>query len=116
MNGNPLTDEQLEAGLARLEQEGLSANTLHQYRGYLGLFQRFLQQVGALGPKSLAQWQQAMVQEGALSNSSINTRISAGNSLLRALGHTDWQLLKRLPEEPRLCAELTRQELSLIHI
>lgn len=110
MNGNPLTDEQLEAGLARLEQEGLSANTLHQYRGYLGLFQRFLQQVGALGPKSLAQWQQAMVQEGALSNSSINTRISAGNSLLRALGHTDWQLLKRLPEEPRLCAELTRQE------
>lgn len=110
MNGNPLTNEQLEAGLARLEQEGLSANTLHQYRGYLGLFQRFLQQAGALGPKSLAQWQQAMVQEGALSNSSINTRISAGNSLLRALGHTDWQLLKRLPEEPRLCAELTRQE------
>lgn len=55
MNGNPLTDEQLEAGLARLEQEGLSANTLHQYRGYLSLFQRFLQQAGELGPKSLAQ-------------------------------------------------------------
>ena len=86
MDGNRLTDDWLETGLARLEEEGLSASTLHQYRGYLRLFQQFLGQTKELGPKSLAQWQQAMAQEGVLSNSSINTRISAGNSLLRALG------------------------------
>ena len=33
-----------------------------------------------------------------------------GQQFAAALGHTDWQLLKRLPEEPRLCAELTRQK------
>ena len=110
MDGNRLTDDWLETGLARLEEEGLSASTLHQYRGYLRLFQQFLGQTKELGPKSLAQWQQAMAQEGVLSNSSINTRISAGHSLLRALGHPEWQVPKRLPEEPRTCAELTRQE------
>ena len=110
MDGNRVTDDWLETGLARLEEEGLSASTLHQYRGYLRLFQQFLGQTKELGPKSLAQWQQAMAQEGVLSNSSINTRISAGNSLLRALGHPEWQVPKRLPEEPRTCAELTRQE------
>ena len=108
MDGNRLTDDWLETGLARLEEEGLSASTLHQYRGYLRLFQQFLGQTKELGPKSLAQWQQAMAQEGVLSNSSINTRISAGNSLLRALGHPEWQVPKRLPEEPRTCAELTQ--------
>ena len=99
MDGNRLTDDWLETGLARLEEEGLSASTLHQYRGYLRLFQQFLGQTKELGPKSLAQWQQAMAQEGVLSNSSINTRISAGNSLLRALGHPEWQVPKRLPED-----------------
>ena len=110
MDGNRLTDDWLETGLAQLEEEGLSASTLHQYRGYLRLFQQFLGQTKELGPKSLAQWQQAMAQEGVLSNSSINTRISAGNSLLRALGHPEWQVPKRLPEEPRTYTELTRQE------
>ena len=64
MDGNRLTDDWLETGLARLEEEGLSASTLHQYRGYLRLFQQFLGQTKELGPKSLAQWQQAMAQEG----------------------------------------------------
>ena len=110
MDGNRLTDDRLETGLAQLEEEGLSASTLHQYRGYLRLFQQFLGQTKEFGPESLAQWQRAMAEEGVLSNSSINTRISAGNSLLRALGHPEWQVPKRLPEEPRTYTELTRQE------
>ena len=44
MDGNRLTDARLETGLAQLEEEGLSASTLHQYRGYLRLFQQFLGQ------------------------------------------------------------------------
>lgn len=103
-----LTPEVLEAFLSYLSDRGRSQVSLQEYRRTLKLLCSCLPE-GTATAESGTQWKQWLEEQG-FSPRTINTRISVWNSLMRYLGHRDWQLEQLNISKEDVQPELSRRE------
>ena len=104
-----LTSETLETFLAHLSGQGCSQISLQEYRRTLKMLCTCLSGEKRLSSKSGVKWK-IWLEEQGFSPRTINMRISVWNSLVRYLGHRDWQVEDFNCIQNDIQPELTRQE------
>lgn len=93
-----------------LQRKGRSEKTVSTYRRNIAVFYQDLPEDKQVGPDTLAEWSADLVARGYKPRS-VNTRISAVNSLLTFLNLREYQLVKQIkPPQGEAKPELTRSE------
>lgn len=104
-----LTAEMLERFLAHLSGRGRSQVSLQEYRRSLTILCGCLPEGKAVTASTGAWWKRHLEEQG-FSPRTVNARISVWNSLMRYLGHRDWQVEDFACAENDVQPELTRAE------
>lgn len=104
-----LTPEVIEAFLASQERRGIGPASLEAYRRNLKKLYNELPEDKRLTPETGRQWRTRM-EAREVSPRSVNSRLSALNSLCEYLGRREFQTHDFLAEEEVLQPELTRAE------
>lgn len=104
-----LYPEDIEAFLANLRKEGREAGTIEKYRRDLFSLYTFLPPGKRLEPDVLERWREVQLEEGYVPRT-VNTRVSAANSLFHYIGRRDLQLAPMKLAQDTLQPELTRAE------
>lgn len=103
-----LTPEVLETFLTHLSDRGCSHISLQEYRRTLNGLYEYLSEEKIITAQSGLLWRQ-WLEEQEFSTRTINTRVSVWNSLMRYLGHRDWQV-STFSNIEDVQPELTRNE------
>lgn len=106
--GEALDSEDMERFLDSLRARGLAADTVAKYRWSLLQLYDFLPPDKCLGPDTLLHWRTAQLAAGR-NPKTVNSALSAANSLLDYLGRRDLQI-GLLPVRQSPQPELTRTE------
>lgn len=104
-----LTPEVIEEFLASQERRGIGAASLDAYRRNLKKLYDYLPQEKRLTQETGRVWKERMASEG-VSPRSVNSRLSALNSLCEYLGHREFQIHDFLEGREVSQPELTRAE------
>lgn len=103
-----MTESDILSFLQSMKANGKTDGTIEEYKGSLRTLYRFLPGDKQIGPDTLRQWRESMLEQYSIRT--INTRISAANSFLLYCGRRDLTLSKQLKTEQELRPELTRRE------
>ena len=104
-----LYPEDIEEFLTVLAEKGREAGTIAKYRRDLFSLYAFLPPDKHLEPDVLERWREVQLEDGYVPRT-VNTRISAANSLFDTIGRRDLQLAPMKISESDIQPELTRTE------
>ena len=104
-----LEPERIDAFLNQLSGKVKREETVKLYMRSLKMLWDWLPEDRCLNPARLKQWRDEITAEGKAAGT-VNTHISAANSLLEFYGRRDLQLTRQLPKDKFVSPELTRAE------
>ena len=107
--GVPMTEENIRGFLEYLAQNGRTQDTIDRYQKELERLARVLPGDGMIRRGTLERSREALLAEGYAPRT-VNIHISAANSYVAYMGHTEYQLRDTLESAETVSPELTRNE------